>query len=234
MKQKTLIFLLRASFLGLTLLASQPVLSGGIPTTDVAAVTTMIQENMKTLEELRKQLDAVNRQIEQAKQFAQDEIRRFEGNLSLNKLISNDDFLSSLPKEAVDILLGGSSPNAMNDLRNQYGLATDDPIKQKEYDALIKKAERTKASYKSTQKHIKNLGEIKKEADNAKTPSQKADVANKIAYEQLLITQEQLALRQLEESAKAEEELAVMKEKKEYMRQLEAGREQFFKRLNTK
>lgn len=53
-------------------------MASGIPTVDAAGIATTIAENLKTIEQLKSQLDAINQQIDQAKQFANDTKNRFE------------------------------------------------------------------------------------------------------------------------------------------------------------
>ena len=189
--------------LSLAFTAPNITLASGIPTVDAAGIATTIAENLKTLEQLKSQLDAINQQIDQARQFANDTKNRFEGNWNLGDLISNDDFLRSLPKEAKDVLIGNSNSFNLDNLRRKYGLSSDNAQTQKSYDALMKYAERTKTVYDNTLKRIKNLDQIKKLANAADTPAKKADVANKLALEQLNFTQEQQALKQMEDAIKS-------------------------------
>ena len=216
--------------LSLAFTAPNIALAGGIPTVDPAAIETTISENLKTLEQLKEQLDAINQQIEQARQFANDTKNRLEGNWNLGDLISNDDFLRTLPKEAKDVLIGDSNSVNLDDLRNKYGLASDNAQKQKSYDALMKYAERTKTVYDNTLKRIKNLDQIKKLADAADTPAKKADVANKLALEQLNFTQEQQALKQMEEAIKSQESIQANKAKLDFSLEFEKARSEFKKR----
>ena len=138
--------------LSLAFTAPNIALAGGIPTVDPAAIATTISENLKTLEQLKSQLDAINQQIDQARQFANDTKNRFEGNWNLGDLISNDDFLRSLPKEAKDVLIGNSNSSNLDNLRRKYGLSSDNAQTQKSYDALMKYAERTQNVYENTLK----------------------------------------------------------------------------------
>lgn len=193
--------------LSLAFTAPNIALAGGIPTVDAAGIATTISENLKTLEQLKSQLDAINQQIDQARQFANDTKNRFEGNWNLGNLISNDDFLRSLPKEAKDVLIGNSNSFNLDNLRRKYGLSSDNAQTQKSYDALMKYAERTKTVYDNTLKRIKNLDQIKKLANAADTPAKKADVANKLALEQLNFTQEQQALKQMETAIAAQKDI---------------------------
>lgn len=203
---------------------------GGIPTVDPTAIATTISENLKTLEQLKSQLDAINQQIDQARQFANDTKNRFEGNWNLGDLISNDDFLRSLPKEAKDVLIGNSNSFNLDNLRRKYGLSSDNAQTQKSYDALMKYAERTKTVYDNTLKRIKNLDQIKKLANAADTPAKKADVANKLALEQLNFTQEQQALKQMEDAIKSQEVIQANKVKMDFSAEFEKARAEFKKR----
>ena len=193
--------------LSLAFTAPNIALAGGIPTVDTAGIATTISENLKTLEQLKSQLDAINQQIDQAKQFANDTKNRFEGNWNLGDLISNDDFLRTLPKDAKDILIGKSNSFNLDSLRNKYGLSSENAQTQKSYDALMKYAERTQDVYENTLKRIKNLKKIKELADAAQTPAQKQDVANKLALEQLSFNQEQQALKQMETAIAAQKDI---------------------------
>ncbi|HHF3500197.1 TPA: type IV secretion system protein [Haemophilus influenzae] len=216
--------------LSLAFTAPNIALAGGIPTLDTAGIATTISENLKTLEQLKSQLDAINQQIDQAKQFANDTKNRFEGNWNLGDLISNDDFLRTLPKEAKDILIGNSNSFNLDNLRRKYGLSSDNAQTQKSYDALMKYAERTKTVYDNTLKRIKNLDQIKKLANAADTPAKKADVANKLALEQLNFTQEQQALKQFEEAVNIQKKLEMDKVKIEAARSLKKAREDYKRR----
>ena len=216
--------------LSLAFTAPNIALAGGIPTVDPAAIATTISENLKTLEQLKSQLDAINQQIDQARQFANDTKNRFEGNWNLGDLISNDDFLRSLPKEAKDVLIGNSNSSNLDNLRRKYGLSSDNAQTQKSYDALMKYAERTKTVYDNTLKRIKNLDQIKKLANAADTPAKKADVANKLALEQLNFTQEQQALKQMEDAIKSQEVIQANKVKMDFSAEFEKARAEFKKR----
>lgn len=224
--------LLKPTLIALSLAIAAPniALASGIPTVDAAGIATTIAENLKTITQLKEQLDAINQQINQAKQFANDTKNRFEGNWNLGDLISNDDFLSSLPKEATDILIGNSNSYDIDNLRNKYGLSSDNLQTQKSYDALMKYAERMNDVYQNTLKRIKNLEKIKDLANAATTPAQKQDVANKLALEQLNFNQEQQALKQMEEAIKTQEKLKIDKVKLEAARSLKQAREDYKKR----
>lgn len=228
--------LFKPTLIALSLAFTTPniALASGIPTVDAAGIATTIAENLKTLEQLKSQLDAINQQIDQARQFANDTKNRFEGNWNLGDLISNDDFLRSLPKEAKDVLIGNSNSFNLDNLRRKYGLSSENAQTQKSYDALMKYAERTKDVYENTLKRIKNLTKLKDLANAAQTPVQKQDVANKLTLEQLSFNQEQQALKQMEEAINIQKKLEMDKVKVEAARSLKQAREDYKKRNSVR
>lgn len=199
--------LFKPTLIALSLAFTAPNIAlAGIPTVDPAAIATTIAENLKTLEQLKSQLDAINQQIEQARQFANDTKNRFEGNWNLGNVINNDDFLKSLPKDIADSMIGAAT-KSIDSLRKEYGLSTDNPMIQKQFDELLKYADRLNTSYKNTLKRIENLKDLRTLLNAADTPAKKADVANKLALEQLSFNQEQQLLNRLQEGVRAKQEI---------------------------
>ncbi|MFC1118069.1 type IV secretion system protein [Pasteurella multocida] len=217
--------LLKATLIATVLATStNSVVASGIPTVDAAGIATTIAENLKTLAQLKEQLDALHSQIEQAKRFAQDTKNRLEGNWKLSDIINNDQFLNALPKNARDILTDGMS---LAGLRDKYGLKTKNTGLQREFDSLMAYAERTERNYKNTVKRINSLKRIKVLNDSATTPAQKADVANKLALLQLEFNQEQTALKQAEDQFKAQQEIQRNADIENFRQSIRQGREDF-------
>ena len=117
---------------------------------------------------------------------------------------------------------------SLDGLRNKYGLKSDNAGLQKQFDNLMAYGERVEKNYKNTLKRIEKLTQIKTLNDTATTPTQKQDVANKLALMQLEFNQEQAALRQAEEQFKAQENLDREKSNQEWERKLAKGKEEFY------
>ncbi|MCQ9124683.1 type IV secretion system protein [Rodentibacter caecimuris] len=203
--------------------------ASGIPTVDAAGIATTIAENLKTIAQLKEQLDALRSQIEQAKQFAKDTKNRLEGNWKLSDIINNDQFLNALPADARDILTDGMS---ILGLRKKYDLTTENVGLQKEFDRLIAYAERTEKNYNNTVKRLRNLKQIKVLNDAATTPAQKQDVANKLALLQLEFNQEQTALKQTEDQLKAQEKLEKDQQKQAWDKAISEGKKRFLSKYD--
>ena len=117
---------------------------------------------------------------------------------------------------------------SLDRLRNKYGLKSDNAGLQEQFDNLMAYRERLEKNYKNTLKRINKLNQIKTLNDAATTPTQKQDVANKLALMQLEFNQEQTALRQAEEQFKAQENLDREKSNQEWERKLAKGKEEFY------
>lgn len=213
------------------ILFSNTLNAGGIPTFDGANIATAITENLKTLIQLKQQLDALHSQIDQAKQFAKDTRNRFEGNMKLNEfeLFNNDQFLNSLPKNAKDILINGMS---IAGLRDKYGLKTDNTVLQKNFDGLMAFTERTEKNYKNTVKRLNDLKQLKRLADSADTPTKKADISNKLSLLQLEFAQEQTAIVQSEAQLQAQRAIEIKAENAAFRKSLRDGAKSYNNKHN--
>ncbi|MFQ0972234.1 type IV secretion system protein [Gilliamella sp. BG6] len=210
-------------------IASNQAIASGIPTVDAANIANTIAENLKTIAEMQKQLDALNSQIKQAKQFSEETKNRLEGNWKLSDVINNDQFLNSLPKDAKDILTDGMT---ITGLRDKYGLKTDNEEEQKRFDNLMALRERTEHNYNNTVNRLKSLKQIKELNDSANTPAQKADVANKLALLQLEFAQEQMALQQAESQFKAQQAIEYNLREEKFRQSIRQGEKEYLSRFS--
>lgn len=179
------------------LIFSFNVFSSGIPTADVAAVSAMINENLKNLEKQAEQIIELKNQLEMMKQQAEADIRRFEGNLG--KLLNIDSLYSIVGDDLSKILLPPESEfEKINDsLREKYGLKTDDLELQKKYDFELKKIQDLERSFDASVKRTQELEKLRDMAISAKTPTEKQDIANEIAYHQAQLLNESMKQDQL-------------------------------------
>ena len=170
--------------------------AGGVPTVDGATLSAIASGDMQKLAQLQQQLQAAQTQIQQYRDFAIDTKRRLEGNMGIADLLRGDSFLNSIPDLTSDVIsLTGES---LSQLRESYGLVSDNPEVQKQFDKLISYTDFSKKYLKKIESRIKNLDNLKVLADSAQTPAQKQDVANKLAIEKLRYDQEQLAMSEVE------------------------------------
>lgn len=171
--------------------------SSGIPTADVAAVSAMINENLKNLEKQAEQIIELKNQLEMMKQQAEADVRRFEGNLG--KLLNIDSLYSIVGDDLSKILLPPESEfEKINDsLREKYGLKTDDLELQKKYDFELKKIQDLERSFDASVKRTQELEKLRDMAISAKTPTEKQDIANEIAYHQAQLLNESMKQDQL-------------------------------------
>ena len=199
--------------------------AGGIPTVDGATLSAIVSGDMKKLTQLQQQLQAAQTQIQQYRDFAIDTKRRLEGNMGIADLLRGDSFLNSIPDLTNDVIsLTGES---LSQLRESYGLVSDNPEVQKQFDKLISYTDFSKKYMKKIESRIKNLDNLKDLANSAQTPAQKQDVANKLAIEKLSYDQEQLAMSEAEKSFERNIELQRRQAMEDYKREENKKAENF-------
>ena len=144
--------------------------AGGVPTVDGATLSAIVSGDMQKLAQLQQQLQAAQTQIQQYRDFANDTKRRLEGNMGIADLLRGDSFLNSIPDLTNDVIsLTGES---LSQLRESYGLVSDNPEVQKQFDKLISYTDFSKKYLKKIESRIKNLDNLKVLADSAQTPAQ--------------------------------------------------------------
>lgn len=169
--------------------------ASGVPTADVAAVTTMIAENLKNLEKQAEQITQLKDQLEHMKAQAKAQARRFEGNIG--KLL-NTDSLYSILGENLDKIL--SNTDSVGHMRELYGLNTSNTELQKSFDQDLKKLKLLEDNFQASVKRTSDLIQLKERATTAQTPTQKQDIANEIAYQQAQLQNELIKLEQVRQA----------------------------------
>ena len=145
--------------------------------------------------------------------------------MGIADLLRGDSFLNSIPDLTNDVIsLTGES---LSQLRESYGLVSDNLEVQKQFDKLISYTDFSKKYLKKIESRIKKLDNLKVLADSAQTPAQKQDVANKLAIEKLRYDQEQLAMSEAEKSFERNIELQHRQAMEDYKKEENRKAENF-------
>jgi type IV secretion system protein VirB5 len=158
----------------------------GIPVIDPASIAQMVQQATATAQQAADQLNQLKDQYNQTVAAAEAEKQRFEGNWNLGDILNDPTLTSYLPDTWTDIYSGDVSG-----LRDQYQLKSSDPDVQQQYDSLLSNLNSMQEAYDSTVQRTKNIEQLASYMDQAQTPQQKTDYANRILYEQAQIQNEQ-------------------------------------------
>jgi type IV secretion system protein VirB5 len=166
--------------------------AAGIPTFDYAAILQMMANAKDQAKQALDQLDAVKRQIDQAKSNFEHMKSITEGNSNLADVLRDPTLDSYLPKQNWRDIY--STARDLSSLRKQYGLTSRDPLQQKQYDVLLTNLDVLQQSYNASVKRSKNIEQLGQMLNTTSTPQQRADLENRLKVEQLDIENEKTRL----------------------------------------
>ena len=175
-------------FVAAILSISTPIFASGIPVIDVAGVAQMVQN---ATQQAKQALDQLNT----TKNAVMAEKARFEGNWNLADVLNDPTLISYLPSKDWQDLYNSGRDFAK--LRKKYNLVSSDPIKQKAFDGMLANLDVMEKSYESTVKRQKNIEDLSRYMNSAQTPQQKDDLSNRLAFEQVQLSNEKSRLDSL-------------------------------------
>ena len=163
-------------FLFMGLVISFNSYSTGIPTVDPAAIAQTIQNALQQAQQAMEQLNALKKQIDEAKDInaklkkeSEEQLRRFEGNWELGNVFVDPTISSYL--------------NIDDWKTEKFGVISESKSFQKNIDSLLVSYDLMQQSYDASTKRAKNIAEISKLLNEAKTPQEKEDLNNRLAFE---------------------------------------------------
>lgn len=162
--------------------------SSGIPTVDAAAIAQTIQNALQQAQQAMEQLKALETQIDEArnineklKKEAEEQLRRFEGNWGLGNVFVDPTISTYLNIDDWKTEMNNSQN--LESLREKFQLVSESESFQKNLDSLLISYDLMQQSYDASTKRAKNIAEISKLLNEAKTPQQKEDLNNRLAFE---------------------------------------------------
>lgn len=175
-------------FLFMGLVISFNSYSTGIPTVDPAAIAQTIQNALQQAQQAMEQLNALKKQIDEAKDInaklkkeSEEQLRRFEGNWELGNVFVDPTISSYLNIDDWKTEMNDSKN--LSSLREKFGVISESKSFQKNIDSLLVSYDLMQQSYDASTKRAKNIAEISKLLNEAKTPQEKEDLNNRLAFE---------------------------------------------------
>lgn len=168
--------------------------ASGIPTVDVANIAQMVLDAQAQALQAKAQLDAAMSQLDEAKrQF--DQTKGFiTGNSGYGGMYNDPAMTSYIPTsispDSWEQLYTKMDTVTLQNMRNKYGLETDNKVQQEAYDKKLQDFYFTQGALAANNRRLENIQRLQEEADRATTPQQKQDIANRIAAEQAEIQNE--------------------------------------------
>ncbi|OCL19319.1 hypothetical protein A9G07_10085 [Gilliamella sp. wkB72] len=190
--------------------------STGIPTVDAAAIAQTVQNALQQAQQALEQLNALKEQIEEAKNIneklkkeSEEQLRRFEGNWGLGNVFVDPTISSYLNIDDWKTEMNDSQN--LSSLREKFGVTSKSESFQKNIDSLLVSYDLMQQSYEASTKRAENIVELAKLLNEAKTPQEKEDLNNRLAFE---IAQNQIDKTRIDTMAKLLEQQDRLKKNK--------------------
>ena len=183
-----------------------------IPTTDVAAISTQVANQVEQITKWVQQYQQLKAQIDQAKA----QFESMTGSRGLANLLNNDKLKSLLPADWQQIIADVKRTTAYINERNKYPSVTGMPKTNAMYDLIASQNATMADLYGKSQDRLKQIQDLMASIDNATDPAAKADLTNRLISEQNSIQANQNLVSVLQSRQKSELESASLAASKEF------------------
>ncbi|WP_412497222.1 type IV secretion system protein [Vibrio fluvialis] len=177
--------------------ASSSVYATGIPVVDVASLTQMLQDGLMRAKEFQEQMGEARNRLLEMKSQGEHYKQMVEGHYDfedvlndpyLNQFIALDDW-----KEIYQDTQG------LSNLRDEFGLYSDDPKIQRRYDNQLRQYQLRQKYYRNSVARNKRMQKLYQEFNGASNPAAKSDIANSISYERMQMQNDDQLMASLDE-----------------------------------
>lgn len=188
---------LRAGLLAVALGAAAPTIyASGIPTVDVATGIILTNNALQQAQEALDTLNQAKAGIEQAKAQYEHHRSLIEGNLQLGDFLNNPALNNVLPLSAwADVYTGVKN---LPELRQRYGLVSDDAQTQKAFDKLLAATGALEENYDASTQRVKNAEQLRAQLNVVSTPQQKEDLQLRYQQEFLELQNQQMRMANMQ------------------------------------
>lgn len=180
----------------LTAALSLPAISAnatGIPTVDVASITQMVVNAQQQAQQALAQLNEAKNAIAQAKSQYEHYKGIMEGNNKLGDFLNDPTLNQLLPtKDWRDIY---NNVKDLSDLRERYGLTSNDPNVQAAFDKLLSQAGVLENAYDASNDRIKNAQALRDQLNLVQTPADREQLGLRYQQELLELQNQQIQLQ---------------------------------------
>lgn len=179
--------------------------------------------------ELAQQMVQVQQLMQQI-QNQEAQYRALTGNSSLGTIMNDASLRNYLPEQWQDIYdqaksgsLSGIS-SSMRSIEHQEGMTdATTPGQQRYYDVLAANKAMNEQAYSTTMARLNNIQSLMQQSNLTQDPAQKADLQNRMAAEEAMVTNEQTRLQITAQLQAAELKLAEDQQEREFKNQFLGG-----------
>lgn len=165
----------------------------GVPTNDILALRQRLQNAQQQAREALAQLDKAKEAISQAKSQYEHYKGIVQGNDKLGEFL-NDPYVNQLlpAKEWQDIY---TQAKDLPQLRQRYGLVSDNPQVQAAFDKLLSQADVLEKQYKATNTRLEHAKGLRNRLNSVETPKEREQLALRYQQENLELQSQQVQLQ---------------------------------------
>ncbi len=175
----------RHLFVLCTLAVSARGFATGIPVVDVASLAQAVQQVAylsQQLQTLQSQLETTKSQLSQATNLN----TYVTGNSNYASLLNSDSMYNTLPSTLSGMYSSSTSANA-----SSLGLSSTNTVVQDSDNVIASGMDNLDSLYADLRDRTTNIENLKTMMDSTTTPTQRQDMANRLAYESLLLQNDQ-------------------------------------------
>lgn len=181
--------------LGVALCMGAGTISAGIPTVDAPTLGQLVVNAQEAATQAKTALDTAKDGIEQVRTQFEAHKSMITGNSNLGDFLNNPALNKMLPladwSEVYD------SVRDLSQLRERYGLNSDDPSIQKKFDKYLAIADALERTYDASSERVKNATELRGKLNQVETPQQKEDLQLRYQHEMLELQVQQMRVDQM-------------------------------------
>ncbi|OCH65471.1 conjugal transfer protein TrbJ [Vibrio diabolicus] len=175
--------------LSLALTLSAPTYSAGIPVVDVAGIAQMITDSATRAQEFSQSISEARNRLNQLKSQAQHYKSMVEGHYGFEEILTDPNLNDAIDLSAYSDLY--DAIDDVSDLREEFGLYSDNPVTQRRYDMQLKQLKFQETLYERSAKRQERMSRLLSQFSTATTPAAKEDLGNAINFEKTLMENEQ-------------------------------------------
>jgi type IV secretion system protein VirB5 len=172
---------LKAIALALTISLAVPttqVNASGFPTVDILASIQRGLEYVEQAARFKKEIEAWKNEINEMKRQGDHYKSMVEGHFDFEDIL-NDPYVSAFMQRE------NWEDGDISEMRNQYGMKSDNPQLQRNYDNILRQQKIQEDMYGVSVKRSERMSGLLNQFDSAETPAAKADIANSLRFEQV-------------------------------------------------
>lgn len=204
--------------LSLALTLSAPTYASGIPVVDVAGIAQMITDSATRAQEFSQSISEARNRLNQLKSQAQHYKSMVEGHYGFEEILSDPNLNDVIDLSAYSDLY--DAIDDVSDLREEFGLYSDNPVIQRRYDMQLKQLKFQETLYERSAKRQERMSRLLSQFGTATTPAAKEDLGNAINFEKTLMENEQDMMTAMSEMLERQKQLEIDQKARESIQYL--------------